>query len=146
VFYSLTESVWIGIDPGTARCGVAASDASLTLASPLAVVPTEPRTTLGSRILTALQGRTVAGLVVGLPLDQRGGEGPAALLARELGALVETELGCTAVYVDERFSTRTMATGRTAAGRSGRQQRSEIDAWAAAAILQSHLDRLKAKG
>lgn len=137
--------VWFGLDPGTARCGLAAADARAVLASPLAVIETEPRSTLGSRLRAALGGREPRALVVGLPLDAHGAEGPAAQLARELGGLVAAELGCEAHYVDERFTTAEMHVRRREAGVSGRKRARDIDAWAAAAILQAFLDQRRAQ-
>jgi len=135
------EPVWFGFDAGTVRCGLARADAGSSLASPLAVVPTEPRSTLASRVQAALGGRAPRGLVVGLPLDARGEEGPAAELARELGELVAAELGCEVHYIDERFTTAAMHVRRREAGISGKRRANDIDAWAAAAILQTFLDR-----
>lgn len=139
---------WIGVDPGSVRCGVAAGDPSDTLASPLCVLETEPRATLVERLARALGHRWAKGLVIGLPLNQRGGEGEAAFKARQIGELLAEGLGLDAVYIDERFSSREAeALRREAAGRSqhGKRQRERVDAFAAAAILQSHLDRLRAQ-
>lgn len=133
--------VWLGLDVGSVRCGLAAADAGASLASPLAVVETAPRSTLGSRLRAALGGRAPRGLVIGLPLDARGGEGPAAELARELGDKVAAALGCEAHYVDERFTTAEMHVRRREAGVSGKRRAQDIDAWAAAAILQTFLDQ-----
>lgn len=164
---------WIGFDPGQARCGVAISDPLGILASPVTVLMVEPRDSLGQRLADALgragamaHGEVIAGLVCGLALDARGKEGPAALAGRELGTLVhqvlqsilatgrpggqfqpESETMETTLelhFVDERFSTADMRQRRSQAGVKGRQQKSEIDAWAAAAILQDFLDRRKA--
>src|SRR5688500_11376929 len=119
--YVSNDQVWLGIDPGKVRCGVAASDPSLTLASPICAVATEPRATLGERIAAALRDRTAIGLVVGLPLDQRGNEGESATLAREIGELIATAIGLEAVYVDERFTTSETTLRRREAGKKGKQ-------------------------
>jgi putative holliday junction resolvase len=136
------DKVVIGIDPGKVRCGVATSDPSLTLASPLGAAPTAPRETLATRITQLLGQRTAIGLVVGLPLDQRGNEGEAAQFARGIGELLARRLGLEAMYVDERFTTREVTQRRREVGRKGRQIAGEVDAFAAAAILQDYLDRL----
>jgi len=135
------DEVWVGIDPGTVRCGVASSDPSLTLASPLGVVQTEPHATLGSRIVQLLGPRSPINLVIGLPLDQRGREGDSARLARELGALIGSALGLEPEYIDERFTTRETTLRQREAGRKQKQIAQHVDAHAAAAILQSALDR-----
>jgi putative Holliday junction resolvase len=139
----MIDRVVVGIDPGKVRCGVAASDPSLTLASPLGAVPTHPRGSLADRIRKVLGAREATALVVGLPLDQRGNEGESAQFAREIGDRLACELGVGAVYVDERFTTREVTLRRRETGRTGKQIGGEVDAFAAAAILQSYLDRPK---
>jgi putative Holliday junction resolvase len=136
-----SQQVWFALDTGTVRCGLAVAAAGSILAMPLAVVETEPRATLGKRIRTALGPRRPLGLVVGLPLDERGEEGPAAQKAREIGELVAAELGCAAHYVDERYTTAEMHVRRREAGIKGKKRIKDIDAWAAVAILQSFLDQ-----
>ena len=139
--FGIPDEVVLGIDPGKARCGVAASDPSKTLASPLGVIATEPRRTLAERIAELLGARKPVRLVVGLPLDQHGNEGEAAQFAREIGELLARELALEPVYVDERFTTREVTQRRREVGRKGKQIAAEIDAFAAAAILQDYLDR-----
>ena len=131
----------IGFDTGKARCGIARADASLTLASPLAVVPTEPIDTLADRVSEAIGGATVAKLIVGLPIDLRGKEGDSAIFARSIGDAVAAKLQCEIEYIDERFTTKFADDARRAAGVSQKKRKVDIDAWAAAAILQTYLDR-----
>jgi putative Holliday junction resolvase len=123
---------------------VALSDPSATLATPIGVVPAHPEATLGDRIGGLLPLAQVLGLVIGLPLDQRSNEGESAQRVRRLGENVATQLGLTAHFQDERFTTAEVTRRRREAGRSGRQLQGEVDAYAAAAILQSFLDRLRA--
>ncbi len=145
---------WVGVDPGATRVGLAVSDATRALAFPLGAVATEPRATLGQRIRDQLGARDVLRIVVGLPLTERGHEGPAAILAREIGQVLAVEWGLAPEYCDERFSSR--AAERDVAEvrshtrqRFGRQQRAEIkqsgqlDALAATQILQSYLDQAR---
>lgn len=135
---------WIGVDPGSVRCGVAVADPTDTLATPLCVLPTEPRATLAQRLAVALGHRWPKGLVVGLPLNQRGEEGEAAFQARQIGELLAEGLGLDAHYIDERFSTReAVVLRREAVGATGRGKRKleRVDLFAATAILQAFLDR-----
>lgn len=132
----------VGLDTGRSRCGLARADGSLTLASPAGVVATEPRSTLVERVRAALKDRAVGLVVAGLPLDQHGGEGPACAFARELAAEVAAGLGCGLEFVDERFTTVFAERSRRSAGQRGRSV-PDVDAWAAAAILQAWLDRRK---
>ena len=140
---------WVGIDPGLARCGVAVADPTDTLATPLCVLPTEPRETLAGRLAKALGHRWAKGLVVGLPLNQRGGEGEAAHQARRIGELLAEGLGLDAVYIDERYSSREAAVLRREAlggTKRAKRQHERIDLYAATAILQAFLDQRRAPG
>jgi len=137
----MIQAQWAGVDTGRVRCGLAVADAGAVLATPLGVVDTEPRASLAGRVLEALGERKLRGLVVGLPLDLRGREGEPVQFARELGGQLAADLGCSVHYVDERFTTAEMHVRRREAGKSGKQRKRDIDAWAAAAILQSFLDQ-----
>jgi putative Holliday junction resolvase len=141
VYGDTADAVFVGIDPGRARCGVAVADPSATLASPLCAVPTEPQSTLSARISTALGSRSVTALIVGLPLDKHGDEGEAAQFARVIGDRLARELDVEVEYVDERFTTAEVTQRRRESGRKGKQIAAEVDAFAAAAILQGWLDR-----
>jgi putative holliday junction resolvase len=137
---------YIGIDSGKARCGVAVSDLSATLASPLAVLSTEPRSTLPERLLSLLTDYAPYELVLGLPLDQRGAHGPAANFATQMGEELGTALACMVHYQDERFSTGSAQAFRRDAGKKGSKLKKDIDSAAAAVILQAFLDRRAMQG
>ena len=132
---------WIGIDPGRVRCGVAVAQESSPVATPLTVLDTEPRDTLARRLAAALDQRTPRALVVGLPLDQHGGEGEAAHFARAIGELLAQALDVPLEFIDERFSTANAQTLRRETGAKAAKRRRAIDAGAAALILQGFLDR-----
>lgn len=130
----------IGIDPGRVRTGIAMADPGLMLASPLNVIDTNPMQTFASRLSHALQDYEIGLVIVGLPLDLQGREGESAQLARQLGEQLASELGWALEYVDERFSTTLASTGMRDSGKKLRKRRQEIDAHAAAVILQGWLD------
>jgi putative Holliday junction resolvase len=97
--------------------------------------------TLADRVSDVLAGRRLSAVVVGYPLQLSGKEGLAVALAREIGSLLAEGLGCPAVYLDERLTTKDALARRHEAGITGAKARRDLDAWAAAAILQSFLDR-----
>jgi len=142
-YFEDREPRLIGLDYGTVRCGMAIADPSGTLASPFAVIETKPLETLGNRVLETLGGKPALKLIVGLPLELKGNEGEAAKNARMTGELIVSVIGCPVEYIDERFTTAEMHNARKAAGKTGKQRQKDIDAWAAAAILQSYIDREK---
>jgi putative Holliday junction resolvase len=83
----------LALDFGEARCGVALSDPTGTLATPLEVVE-RPGTKRGmQRVVQLVRERDVATVVVGLPLSLSGEEGPQALLTREWAGRLAARLG-----------------------------------------------------
>ncbi len=129
------------LDVGEVRIGVAVSDELGLTAQPVGVV----RRTGGRRDLEAL-GSVLAPyaperLVVGLPLDMNGSEGPAAARVRVFAGRVGDALGLPVEFWDERLTT--VAAERTLleADMSRRRRRQVVDKLAAALILQGYLAR-----
>lgn len=131
----------LGLDVGLARCGIARSDPGGTLASPLTVVKTQPEDTLAQRIAEAVSGN-VEVIAIGLPLDHHGGETEMCEFARSVGKSLRSELACEIAFVDERFTTVAAQRGRDTVKGKGRPP-ADIDAWAAAEILQTYLEQRK---
>jgi putative Holliday junction resolvase len=140
--------VRIGVDVGSARVGVAASDPSGTFASP---VETLRRDLEGGQDLAALAllvaDREAVEVVVGLPRLLSGEEGEAARLAREYAAGLARLVTPTPVrLVDERLTTVAAHKRLRDSGVPGRGQRAVVDQAAAVLILQSALDTEAASG
>jgi putative Holliday junction resolvase len=129
----------IGIDAGSVRVGVAASDPTRTVATP---VVTLQRTSaeFWARLGREIEARAATSIVVGLPRRLDGSEGEAAASARRLAADVERRTGLAAVLWDERFTTAQAERHMIAAGVRRRGRRARIDAVAATLMLQSWLD------
>lgn len=131
----------LGLDLGTKRVGVAVSDRSGTIASPLMVLPRSGSRREDHRRLADLVREEEAEIVVvGLPRSLSGRLGPAAT-----GALTEVEVLATVVGVpvvthDERFTTVTAERSLGERGVRGRRRREVVDKVAAAVILQAWLD------
>jgi putative Holliday junction resolvase len=135
----------LGVDLGQRRIGLAASDRSGVLATPLrAIVRSGDDVADRRAIVEAAQEEGADTIVVGLPRSLSGREGPAALRARgeaaALAELAERMGGITVELHDERFTTRDAQRALTRSGRRVRDQRAVIDAAAAAVMLQSYLD------
>ncbi|MDQ2837023.1 MAG: Holliday junction resolvase RuvX [Actinomycetota bacterium] len=135
--------VWLGIDVGAVRIGVARSDPRGMLAVPVATVPTDPyRHTDLDRIQALIAEYEVVGVVLGLPRTLAGREGPAAVAAREFGTALQARIEPVTVrYVDERMTTVLAQRNLTSSGVRGRAKRAVVDQAAAVEILQSFLDR-----
>ena len=133
----------IGIDPGTRTLGIAASDALRLIASPVETISRGKKfaPTL-KRLLELIETRGVVGLVIGLPLNMDGSEGPRAQAARALANNILNAIDISIAFFDERLSSAQAERGMLEADLS-RARRSElIDASAASVILQTALDSL----
>ena len=135
----------LGVDVGTVRIGVAASDPEGRMAVPVTTVP-RGRGDI-DQLAALAQERGVAGIVVGLPRSLRGGEGRAAQASREFAADLARRVAPTPVrLVDERFTTTSASQGLRDAGVGTRRARQVVDQVAATAILQAALDTARSSG
>lgn len=137
--------VRLGIDPGDARIGVAASDPSAFLATP---VETVARGEGDLARIEAIAHEHAAVLVyVGLPRSLSGGEGPAAGRVRGFAAELALRLAPIPVRLfDERLSTVSAEGMLRQQGRNGRKRRAVVDQVAAVVILQAALDTERSTG
>jgi putative Holliday junction resolvase len=134
--------VRLAVDVGSVRVGVAASDPSGTLASPVTVLRRDLRANRDVAELAELVGeRAAIEVVVGLPRTLRNAEGAAADVARRYAQLLAVAVAPVPVrLVDERLTTVEAARGLRAAGRDSKSARGVVDAAAAVVLLQSALD------
>ncbi len=131
----------MALDWGEVRLGLALSDELQILASPLGTLVRRP----GKRFpmpafLEYCDLHHPVGFIVGLPLTLEGDEGPSALAARELAALVGARTKLPTVLIDERMTTARAHREIHAQGGSARGRREEVDALAASVLLQGYLD------
>lgn len=132
----------LGLDLGSRRIGVAASDAAQTLAVGVETVERSADPSRAGHVLAALTAEYEAvGVVVGLPLSLDGGVGWAAAAALVEVDALRSALGVPVTTIDERLSTVAATSALRAGGRKARQQRAVVDRTAATIILQSWLDR-----
>ena len=132
----------LGVDYGTRRTGLAVGDEELRVASPLEVIEARDRQALAETIARLAQQEGVDRIVVGLPLNMDGSEGPMAAACRALADELHHLTGLAVDLFDERLTTHA-AEGRLAGhGFTQRQRRRRVDALAAMLLLQSYLDRL----
>jgi putative Holliday junction resolvase len=145
------QGIRLGIDPGDARIGVARSDPSGLLATPVETVK-RGRGDLAriAELLAAEQDgdpMRVLEVVVGLPRSLSGGEGPAAVKVREWARrLARTVTPVPVRLADERLSTVSAEAMLRDRGRSGVKRRAVVDQAAAVVILQHVLDSERASG
>ena len=139
---------YVGIDLGDKRTGLAVGDAQTGLVTPMRVVE-GPLAAAGGRDLARTLARVIgdevgpAGLVLGLPLNMDGTEGPRARLVRGFGTLLAAETGRVLHYQDERLTSAEADWAMAGSGLTHGQKKARRDGLAAAAVLG---DFLKARG
>lgn len=133
----------LGIDFGEKRVGMAVSDPTGTLASPVGTLQRRrgKRPPVQALAQTALE-HEVTRIVMGLPLTLRGEEDAWCREVRAVGAALAERTGLPVVYVDERFTSRQAERNIRESGlpRHRREEKARVDAGAAAVILQAFLD------
>ncbi|WP_420962311.1 Holliday junction resolvase RuvX [Brucella sp. IR073] len=131
-----------GLDLGTKTIGLAVSDRGLSFANPRPVIKRVKFTLDAQLLLAALKAENAGAVVIGLPVNMDGSEGPRVQATRAFVRNMEKLTELPFVYWDERLST--VAAERALIGMDvSRQKRAErIDSAAAAFILQGALDRL----
>lgn len=132
-----------GLDLGTATIGVAVSDGFRQVATPLETIRRTKFTKDAEALLKILDHRGIRGLVLGLPLNMDGSEGPRCqstrAFARNLDKLTELPI----TFWDERLSTVAAERALLEADTSRKRRSEVIDHVAASYILQGALDRLQ---
>ena len=137
--------VRLGIDPGDARIGVARSDPSGMLATPVETVARGEGDL--DRLAAILEEEAAVEVVVGLPRSLSGGEGPAAAKVREFAVALARRVAPVPVRLcDERLTTVSAESMLRDRGRKGADRRSVVDMAAAVLILQNALDTERASG
>lgn len=131
----------LAVDWGEVRIGLALSDDSQTIASPLGTLSRRR----GKRFpmpafLEQITHHRPVGVVVGLPLTPEGAEGEAAAAARELSMLIGARTYLPVELVDERMTTARAHGAIREQGGSTRGRREDVDALAAAVLLQHFLE------
>ncbi len=137
----MARGVRIGVDVGTVRVGVAASDPDGIMAFPVETVPRNDEAP--ARIASIAHERGAIEIYVGLPRHLSGAEGVSAADARAFAALVAERVDTPVRLIDERLSTTTASRAMREAGRNAKSQRSDIDQAAAVVILDTVLDAAK---
>ena len=133
-----------GIDLGTKTIGLAVSDARLSFAHPRQVIIRKKFTLDAQQLLQLLEREGAIALIVGLPVNMDGSEGPRAQATRAFMRNLGQKTDLPFVYWDERLSTVAAERALLEMDVSRRKRDERIDSAAAAFILQGALDRLRA--
>lgn len=131
----------LGVDPGTKRIGIAVSDLSGTIASPLTVLQRSRSVQHDlAEIARLVREEEAEVVVVGLPINMDGSEGPAAKRARDEARRLATVVRVPVEMHDERRTTVSADRSMLEAGLNAVERRQRVDKVAAAIMLQSWLD------
>ena len=132
----------MAVDWGERRIGLALSDETQVLAQPLTTLTRRAGKRFPmARLLQHITKHNVVGIVVGLPLDETGAEGDAAHAARALADDIKRRAGELEVSMwDERMTTARVLAAIREMGGTTRGRKADVDAMAAALLLQHYLD------
>ncbi|MDR7124983.1 Holliday junction resolvase RuvX [Pseudotabrizicola sp. 4114] len=131
-----------GLDLGDKTIGVAVSDLRRMVATPVEVIRREKFTLDATRLLTLLTARGATGIILGLPLNMDGSEGPRVQSTRAFARNLEKLTALPITFWDERLSTVAATRALLEADTSRKGRKEVIDKVAAGYILQGALDRM----
>ncbi len=133
----------MGIDLGTKTIGLALSDVERSIASPLKIIQRQKFTIDATDLLETTNKFGVVGLVIGLPLNMDGSEGPRVQSTKAFIRSLSPMTDLFVILWDERLSTVAAEKALLSADLSRAKRKAVIDSTAAAYILQGALDRLR---
>ena len=134
---------YLAVDLGDKRTGLAIADDETKVASPLTVIELPCGDPLLEALTNAVDEHTPDAIVLGLPLNMDGTEGPQAKLVREFGEQLHKCCGVDVHYHDERLTSFAADQQMAGTGRTHKQKKRLRDALAAAEILRDFLDHVE---
>lgn len=130
----------LGLDPGEKTIGLALSDISLSIATPFDTIRRTKFTNDAKALIDIIDKHDVFGLVIGLPVNMDGQEGPRCQSVRQFAANLEKIRPLPMIFWDERLSTVAVTRVLLEADSSRKRRAEVVDKMAAAYILQGALD------
>ncbi|WP_336977433.1 Holliday junction resolvase RuvX [Brevundimonas nasdae] len=138
------DTPWMGLDLGAKTIGVAVSDSTRLIASPLELIRKSKFTQEAEHLFKLMAHRKVSALVIGLPANMDGTEGPRAQSCRAFARNLERLRPVNIAFWDERLSTSAVERFLIEDLDLNRKRRAQVvDRTAAAWILQGALDRVR---
>lgn len=136
----------MGLDLGTKTIGLAVSDAALMIASPITTIARTGFESDMRQLRQEMEGRDIEALILGLPMNMDGSEGPRAEATRKFADRLAGEIDLPIAFWDERLSTRAVERAMIDADLSRGKRAKKVDSAAAAYILQGAIDFLRSGG
>jgi putative Holliday junction resolvase len=133
----------LGLDLGEKTIGLAVSDPGLTVASPIETIRRGKFTRDAEALIAIIEAQGIGGIVIGLPVNMDGTEGPRCQSTRQFAANLLEKVDVPVAFWDERLSTAAVQRLLTDEADLSRRRRGQVvDKMAAAYILQGALDAL----
>ena len=133
----------MGLDVGKKTVGLALSDRSRTIASPFDTIRRKKFAEDAAQLRAAIETNDVGGLIIGLPLNMNGTEGPRCQSVRQFQRNLDQLIDLPMAFWDERLSTAAVTRTLLSADASRARRAQVVDKMAAAYILQGALDFLR---
>ncbi len=140
-----TQGVLLGLDPGTKTIGLAISDATRLIATPLKTIKRTKFKQDAQELLAIYENRNAVAMIIGLPLNMDGSKGPRAQSVKDFCQNLLTIQNLPIFMWDERLSTQAVTRTLLEADTSRKKRKESVDKLAAGYILQGVLDRLRAE-
>ena len=131
----------LGIDFGTRRIGLALSDPTGSLATPLPFLENTSLKEVVAKFQELVESHGVKTIVIGLPRNMDGSYGPSAQKVREFITQIQPHIAAEIVSQDERLTTAQASRDLSQIGLTQKELRKKVDSSSAALILQQFLDR-----
>jgi len=140
----VSSGALLGVDPGTKTLGLAISDRTRLIATPLETIRREKFTLDAQYLLKLYTDNKASALIVGLPVNMNGTHGPRTQSVRDFCSNLLKLQDIPIFLWDERLSTMAVTRGMLEADMSRKKRKENVDKLAASYILQGVLDRLRA--
>ena len=134
---------YLGLDLGTKTLGMATSDRLGMIASPFKVLNYDNYLNSLDELVSIIETEKIEAIVLGLPLNMNGSEGPRVIETKEFKNILEKEISVPIYFQDERLTTTEAEKVLIAADVSRKKRKKIIDKMAAVIILQSYLNKEK---
>lgn len=137
----LSHGKYLGVDYGDKRTGIAECDASGLIASGICTVSEGGMNKTAIRVAKEARERGCVKIIVGLPRNMDGSEGPRVEIVRAFAALLSEHTELPIDFFDERMSTMAACRFLGESGTFGKKRREVIDTLSAEIILQGYIDK-----
>ncbi len=141
--FAATTGALLGLDPGTKTLGLAISDRTRLIATPLKTIRRKKFTPDAAELLDIYDTNEAVGLVIGLPMNMNGTAGPRVQSVKDFANNLLNIRDLPILFWDERLSTMAVTRGMLEADMSRKKRAENVDKLAAGYILQGVLDRLR---